>query len=157
MTFGDIPASPITRPCSRSDALRVLAGGPAHPGAAGTAPAGTPARVRTVTPTTRTDPTDKKAHIVIGWLLGESTDLEQLLEAQLLSSVLLDNSASPLQQALETTRLGQSPSPLCGLEDAMRELVFCCGIEGSEAENTRCPGGAGAGGDRARRRRGRQP
>jgi len=81
-------------------------------------------------------PTDKKAHIVIAWLLGESTDLEQLLEAQLLSSVLLDNSASPLQQALETTRLGQSPSPLCGLEDGMRELVFCCGIEGSEAENT---------------------
>nr|MBP6724539.1 insulinase family protein [Halioglobus sp.] len=80
-------------------------------------------------------PTDRKAHIVIGWLLGESTNLEQLLEAQLLSSVLLDNSASPLQQALETTKLGQSPSPLCGLEDGMRELVFCCGIEGSEAEN----------------------
>jgi Zn-dependent M16 (insulinase) family peptidase len=80
-------------------------------------------------------PTDKKTHIVIGWLLGESTDLEQLLEAQLLSSVLLDNSASPLQQALETTRLGQSPSPLCGLEDGMREMVFCCGIEGSEAQH----------------------
>jgi len=79
--------------------------------------------------------TDKKTHIVLGWLLGESTDLEQLLEAQLLASVLLDNSASPLQQALETTRLGQSPSPLCGLEDGMREMVFCCGIEGSEAEN----------------------
>ncbi|MDH5172440.1 MAG: insulinase family protein, partial [Gammaproteobacteria bacterium] len=44
--------------------------------------------------------TEKKTHIVIGWLLGESTDLEQLLEAQLLASVLLDNSASPLQQAL---------------------------------------------------------
>lgn len=50
----------------------------------------------------------------MGWLLGESTDLEQLLEAQLLSSVLLDNSSSPLQQALETTDLGQAPSPLCG-------------------------------------------
>jgi Zn-dependent M16 (insulinase) family peptidase len=80
-------------------------------------------------------PTDRKAHIVIGWLLGESVDLEQLLEAQLLSSVLLDNSASPLQQALETTKLGQSPSPLCGLEDGMREMVFCCGVEGGEAEN----------------------
>ncbi len=78
--------------------------------------------------------TDKKTHIVVGWLLGESTDLESLLEAQLLASVLLDNSASPLQQALETTSLGQAPSPLCGLEDSMRELVFCCGIEGSEAE-----------------------
>jgi presequence protease len=79
--------------------------------------------------------TENKTHIVIGWLLGQSTELEQLLEAQLLSSVLIDNSASPLMQALETTDLGQSPSPLCGLEDSMRELVFCCGIEGGEAES----------------------
>ena len=67
-------------------------------------------------------------------MLGESTDLQELLEAQLLSSVLLENSASPLQQLLETTELGQAPSPLCGLEDSMRELVFCCGIEGSESD-----------------------
>jgi Zn-dependent M16 (insulinase) family peptidase len=78
--------------------------------------------------------TDKKTHIVMGWMLGESADLEQLMEAQLLSSVLLENSASPLQHALETTDLGLAPSPLCGLEDSMRELVFCCGIEGSEQD-----------------------
>ncbi len=80
-------------------------------------------------------PLDNKTHIVIGWMLGESSNLEQLLEAQLLCSVLTDNSASPLLHALETTPLGQSPSPLCGLEDSMRELIFCCGVEGSEAEN----------------------
>jgi Zn-dependent M16 (insulinase) family peptidase len=79
--------------------------------------------------------TERKTHIVMGWMLGESADLEQLLEAQLLSSVLMENSASPLQHALETTKLGQAPSPLCGLEDSMREMVFCCGIEGSEADN----------------------
>ncbi|MFK7977451.1 MAG: insulinase family protein [Halioglobus sp.] len=78
--------------------------------------------------------TADRTHIVMGWMLGESSDLEQLLEAQLLSSVLLDNSASPLQMALETTDLGKAPSPLCGLEDSMREMVFCCGLEGSEAE-----------------------
>jgi Zn-dependent M16 (insulinase) family peptidase len=72
-----------------------------------------------------------KTHIVMGWLLGNSTDLEALLQAQLLASVLLDNSASPLQQALETTKLGTAPSPLCGLEDSMLELTFVCGIEGS--------------------------
>lgn len=75
-----------------------------------------------------------KTHIVMAWLLGESTRLRDRLEAQLLSSVLLENSASPLQQALETTALGAAPSPLCGLEDSLRELVFCCGIEGSETE-----------------------
>jgi Zn-dependent M16 (insulinase) family peptidase len=81
------------------------------------------------------DTTERKTHLVVAWMLGESTDLQQLLEAQLLSSVLLDNSASPLQYALETTELGRAPSPLCGLEDSMRELVFSCGIEGSEAEH----------------------
>ncbi len=79
--------------------------------------------------------TEHKTHLVMAWMLGESSDLQQLLEAQLLSSVLLDNSASPLQHALETTDLGRAPSPLCGLEDSMRELVFCCGIEGSEAQH----------------------
>ena len=81
-----------------------------------------------------TGSTDGKTHLVMGWLLGESTDLEKMLEAQLLSNVLLDNSASPLQQALETTELGHAVSPLCGLEDSMREMVFVCGIEGSEPE-----------------------
>ena len=80
-------------------------------------------------------PTDNKTHIVVAWMLGESANLEQLLEAQLLSSVLTDNSSSPLLHALETTDLGQAPSPLCGLEDSMREMVFCCGVEGSEADN----------------------
>ncbi|KAA1193264.1 peptidase M16 [Pseudohalioglobus sediminis] len=81
------------------------------------------------------DDLSNRTHLVMGWMLGESTDLEQMLEAQLLSSVLLENSGSPLQQALETTSLGQAPSPLCGLEDSMREMVFVCGLEGSEAEH----------------------
>ena len=80
-------------------------------------------------------PLDNHTHIVLGWLLGESSDLMEMLEAQLLSSVLLENSASPLQKLLETTDLGSAPSPLCGLEDSLREMVFCCGIEGSEADH----------------------
>jgi len=78
---------------------------------------------------------EKKTHIIMSWLLGNTTNLQENLEAQLLSSVLLDNSASPLQQALEKTNLGTSPSPLCGLDDSQRELCFVCGIEGSEKEN----------------------
>ncbi len=80
------------------------------------------------------DPKDK-THIVMAWLLGESTDLKTQLEAQLLAGVLLDNSSSPLLHALETTELGNSPSPLCGLEDSMREMVFACGLEGSNPES----------------------
>ncbi|MAZ05624.1 insulinase family protein [Marinobacter sp. SS8-8] len=76
--------------------------------------------------------TDNKTHIVVGWLLGHSFDLQENLEGQLLSAVLLENSASPLMRALETTGLGHSPSPMCGLEDSNREMAFVCGIEGSE-------------------------
>ncbi len=79
--------------------------------------------------------TGDKTHIVVGWLLGENTDLHGLLEAQLLSGVLLSNSASPLMQALETTELGTAPSPLCGLEDSQKEMLFAAGIEGSNPEH----------------------
>ncbi|GAA5524525.1 hypothetical protein Maes01_01082 [Microbulbifer aestuariivivens] len=76
----------------------------------------------------------EKTHIVLAWLLGDVTDLEEALTAHLLAGVLLDNSASPLMKLLETTDLGTAPSPLVGLDDSQRELVFVCGIEGSERE-----------------------
>jgi len=76
-----------------------------------------------------------KTHIVMGWLLGKSIDLEESLKVQLLSGVLLDDGASPLRQALETTSLGSAPSPLCGVEDSNLEMSFMCGLEGSKPEN----------------------
>lgn len=75
-----------------------------------------------------------QTHHVLGWLLGASSDARARFEAHLLSGVLLENSASPLRQALETTALGTAPSPLCGLDDSSREMAFACGIEGSEPE-----------------------
>ncbi|MGO2356338.1 MAG: insulinase family protein [Marinomonas foliarum] len=75
------------------------------------------------------------SHVVVGWLLGESTDLNQQFEAQLLSSVLLDNSASPLMRVLENSELGRAPSPLCGLEDSNKEMSFMCGLEGVKRED----------------------
>ena len=77
----------------------------------------------------------QKTHLVMGWKLGESADLTAMLEAQLVASVLMENSASPLMHYLETTERGAAPSPLCGLEESMREMVFCCGIEGSEVDH----------------------
>lgn len=77
----------------------------------------------------------RKSHVVLGWLLGRSTSLEELLKAHLLNGILLDNSASPLQLALETSELGSAPSPLCGLEDSNREIVFSCGLEGCDTAN----------------------
>lgn len=92
-----------------------------------------PINVEEAYPLSDADDLSAKTHVVLGWLLGQSTDLKASLEAQLLASVLLDNSASPLQHALETTSLGTAPSPLCGLEDSQKELTFMCGLEGTEA------------------------
>lgn len=75
-----------------------------------------------------------KTHVVMGWLLSDSTDAFGAMEAHLLSGVLLNNSASPLRLALETTELGSSPSDLCGVDDSMREMIFVCGLEGSEPD-----------------------
>lgn len=76
-----------------------------------------------------------QSHVVVAWLLGRSTDLGELFRAELVSSVLLDNSASPLLRALETSSLGSSPSPMCGLEDSNREMSLMAGLEGCTAES----------------------
>lgn len=93
-----------------------------------------PIRVQTAYPLAADEGTAAKTHIVLGWLLGKGADLRAALESHLLTGVLLDNSASPLRKALETTALGSAPSELCGLEDSLREMAFACGLEGSEAE-----------------------
>lgn len=77
------------------------------------------------------DELNDKTHHVIAWLLGESANLKEQLEAHLLSQLLLDNSASPLRKALEKCEFASAPSPMCGLEDSNREMSFMCGIEGS--------------------------
>ncbi|MBK8752901.1 MAG: insulinase family protein [Candidatus Competibacteraceae bacterium] len=75
-----------------------------------------------------------QTHIVLGWLLGPITDPLATLRARLLSDVLLDNSSSPLRNALETSEFGTAPSPMCGFDTSTREATFVCGLEGSNPE-----------------------
>ncbi|MDP2379087.1 MAG: insulinase family protein, partial [Pseudohongiella sp.] len=95
-----------------------------------------PVRVQESYAADASEGTEDKTHVVVAWLLGQSTDLEAAFKAQLMSSVLLDNSASPLMEVLETSDLGKSPSPLCGLEDSNREMSFICGLEGCAEDAT---------------------
>lgn len=83
------------------------------------------------------EPQEQATHVVLGWLLGSSIDLKASLEAQLLDLVLLENSSSPLQYALETSNLGRSPSPLCGVDHSQREMCFVVGMEGSDPEQAK--------------------
>ena len=78
---------------------------------------------------------DENHHVVLSWLLSESHDPVELLETYLLSNILLDNSASPLRKALESSELGIAPSPLTGLETSHKEIVFAAGLEGVSAGN----------------------
>ncbi|MFO1433573.1 MAG: insulinase family protein [Candidatus Competibacteraceae bacterium] len=75
-----------------------------------------------------------KTHIVLAWLLNKITDPHALLQARILSDVLLDNGSSPLRRVLETSELGTAPSPLCGFDSSTREATFVCGLEGSNPE-----------------------
>ena len=80
---------------------------------------------------------EDKTHHVLAWLLGPCTSLDEMMKANLLSQVLLDNSSSPLRLALEKTELGTAPSPLCGLEDSNYEMCFMCGLEGSGIDSAK--------------------
>ncbi|PLA74366.1 peptidase M16 [Hydrogenovibrio sp. SC-1] len=77
----------------------------------------------------------RKTHVVMGWLLGENQNPMDVLKGNLLSAILLDNSASPLRQALEQSELLNAPSPLCGLEDSNKEMVFAVGAQGTDPEH----------------------
>ncbi|HTT09099.1 MAG TPA: insulinase family protein [Gammaproteobacteria bacterium] len=79
--------------------------------------------------------TRDKTYIALGWLLGRVGDVRQATRDLLLGNLLLMHSASPLRQALETTKLGAAPIELCGVDDSMNEAILICGLEGSNPEH----------------------
>ena len=77
---------------------------------------------------------DNRTHIVMAWLLPKTTDIKARFALRLVEGVLLEDSASPLRQYIETCGLGESPSPLLGLDDSNFEMSFLCGLQGSNPE-----------------------
>ena len=134
MTYGDIPAA-IQQEKFETQALSRFEKSDVVISVADEKRFHAPLVIEEFYPAEASDDIAQKNHVVFAWLLGKATDLEQRLEAHLLANILLDNSASPLQQVLETTDLGQAPSPLCGLDDSSREMAFVCGLEGCALEN----------------------
>ncbi|ODS25012.1 peptidase M16 [Candidatus Endobugula sertula] len=76
------------------------------------------------------DDFSKKSYIVMAWLLDKNINLTRHLETHLLSNIMYNNSASPMQHLLETSDLGSSPSSLNGIDDSQYEMSFFCGLEG---------------------------
>ncbi len=76
---------------------------------------------------------EDRTHLVLAWLLPKTTDIQARFALRLVEGVLLEDSASPLRHYLETCGLGESPSPLLGLDDSNYEMSFFCGLQGSNA------------------------
>ncbi len=85
---------------------------------------------------TSADDGAKQTHQVIAWLLPAITDPKLRLAMRLMEGVLLEHSGLPLRQYLETTPLGQAPSPLLGLDDNHFEMVFYAGVRGSDKSHS---------------------
>lgn len=81
------------------------------------------------------DEVEEKDYVVLGWLVGDNTDILATYRLKLLERVLLEDSSSPLLKALETTKLGKAPYPYSGMSDRTRDMEFIAGLEGTKAEN----------------------
>ncbi|OUY06046.1 insulinase family protein [Acinetobacter populi] len=79
------------------------------------------------------DDLSQKTYHVLSWLLPETNNVKLRLGMRLVEGILLENSAAPLRNYLETSKLGQSTGPLMGTDDSNFEMTFYCGIQGSEA------------------------
>ena len=133
MTFGNIPVDEL-HTCFEKHALSRFSKSGVLVQAGKEKRYTSPLRVTGHYPVQETE-SEKKAHIVMAWLLEESIDPEMLLKSYLLSDVLLGNSASPLRRALEESDLGDAVSSLSGMEGSNREMSFICGLEGIDEAN----------------------
>lgn len=77
---------------------------------------------------------DKTYH-ALSWLLPTAEDVQLWFGLRLVEGVLLQNSASPLRQYLETCDYAKSAGPILGLNDRNYEMTFSCGVQGANPEN----------------------
>lgn len=78
---------------------------------------------------------ENRTFVVLGWLLGRNSDMHKVMEARVLSGVLLNNSSSPLRLALEASDFGKGLSPISGVGKQRREMTFAAGLKGTNPEH----------------------
>jgi presequence protease len=81
------------------------------------------------------DPTTGKTFINVNWLVGDGTDLFDVLCLAALDLILLGNQAAPLRKALIDSHLGEDVAH-AGLWVNGRETSFHAGLRGSEPDRT---------------------
>ena len=92
------------------------------------------AKPREIVVTCPADSDDGPTSITTSWLLGCSTDPEDLVAHEMLSYILLGTSAGPLRRRLIESDLGDDLSAPTGLETDLKEMIFSVGLRGTRAE-----------------------
>ncbi len=73
-----------------------------------------------------------KVTFMLNWLLPDATDVVSLMEANLVSEILLGHDGAPLSRAIMESGLGEDLAPSTGLETEMRHLCFTIGLRGAD-------------------------
>lgn len=81
-----------------------------------------------------------KATVMVNWLLPDSTDTVALMEANLVSEVLLGHDGAPLSRALLESGFGEDIAPSSGLETEIRHMCFSVGLRGVERDRAEAAG-----------------
>lgn len=77
-----------------------------------------------------------KVTLMLNWLLCDSTDTVALMEANLVSQVLLGHDGAHLNRALLESGFGEDLSPTMGLETEIRHMCFTAGLRGASRDKT---------------------
>ena len=93
-----------------------------------------PREVRAEFPVGADDPLERKATVNIGWLTAPAADLQERLTLEVLQEALIGNAAAPLRKALIESGLGEDLSPATGLATWYKQLPFCVGLRGTDAD-----------------------
>ena len=92
---------------------------------------------RTVTdtyPIRADEPLTEKTYLMLSWIIGDTTDPEDVILCRILDLILLGNEGAPLRKAIIDSKLGTDI-----LNDFRRDYIgpnrtFCVGLIGSEAD-----------------------
>ncbi len=71
-----------------------------------------------------------KSTVTLNWLLPDSVDTVALMEANLVSEILLGHDGAPLSRALLESGLGEDIAPSTGLETEIKHMCFSAGLRG---------------------------
>lgn len=78
-----------------------------------------------------------KTTVLLNFLLPESTDTVALMEANLVSEILLGHDGSTLSRLILESGLGEDLSPSSGLETEIKHMCFTVGLRGIEREKAK--------------------